>query len=101
MTPRLRVKGKDLISALQRAGFEVTRTKGSHHFLRHSDGRATTVPVHTGETIGQDFCPRFSETQRFRVMISRSSSKGKRPNTSFQRTRARGGRGPGPLNSNR
>lgn len=52
MTPRLRVKGKDLISALQRTGFEVTRTKGSHHFLRHSDGRATTVPVHAGETIG-------------------------------------------------
>ncbi|MFV2072649.1 MAG: type II toxin-antitoxin system HicA family toxin [Thermoanaerobaculales bacterium] len=44
MTPRLRVKGKDLVSALHRAGFEVTRTKGSHHFLRHSDGRTTTVP---------------------------------------------------------
>ena len=52
MTPRLRVKGKDLVSALERAGFEVTRTKGSHHFLRHPDGRATTVPVHAGETIG-------------------------------------------------
>ena len=52
MTPRLRIKGKDLLSALKRAGFEVTRTKGSHHFLRHSDGRATTVPVHAGDTIG-------------------------------------------------
>jgi len=52
MTPRLRVKVKDLISALERAGFEVTRTKGSHRFLRHADGRATTVPVHAGETIG-------------------------------------------------
>ncbi len=52
MTPRLRVKGKDLVSALKRAGFEVTRIKGSHHFLRHSDGRATTIPGHTGETIG-------------------------------------------------
>jgi predicted RNA binding protein YcfA (HicA-like mRNA interferase family) len=52
MTPRQRVRGKDLLSALERAGFEVTRTKGSHHFLRHSDGRATTVPVHSGETIG-------------------------------------------------
>ena len=52
MTPRLRVKGKDLISALQFAGFTITRTKGSHHFLRHPDGRATTVPVHAGETIG-------------------------------------------------
>jgi len=52
MTPRLRVKGKDRVSALQRVGFRVTRTKGSHHFLRHSDGWATTVPVHAGETIG-------------------------------------------------
>jgi len=52
MTPRLRVKGKDLIAALERAGFEITRTRGSHHFLRHPDGRVTTVPVHAGETIG-------------------------------------------------
>ena len=52
MTPRLRVKGKDLIAALERAGFVVTRSKGSHRFLRHPDGRATTVPVHAGETIG-------------------------------------------------
>ena len=52
MNPRLRVKGKDLIAALERAGFEVTRTRGSHHVLRHPDGRATTVPTHSGETIG-------------------------------------------------
>ena len=26
--------------------------RGSHHFLRHADGRRTVVPVHTGETIG-------------------------------------------------
>ena len=52
MTPRLRVTGKELIEALQRAGFEVTRIRGSHRFLRHPDGRVTTVPVHSGETIG-------------------------------------------------
>jgi predicted RNA binding protein YcfA (HicA-like mRNA interferase family) len=49
---RLRVKGKDLIRALQKAGFQVIRIKGSHHFLRHEDGRTTVVPVHAGETIG-------------------------------------------------
>ena len=37
---------------LRRAGFEVSRVKGSHHFLRHPDGRCTVVPVHAGETIG-------------------------------------------------
>ena len=46
------VKGKDLISALRGAGFVVVRVKGSHHFIRHSDGRATVVPVHAGETLG-------------------------------------------------
>jgi predicted RNA binding protein YcfA (HicA-like mRNA interferase family) len=33
-------------------GFEVARIKGSHHFLRHADGRATVVPVHAGEIVG-------------------------------------------------
>lgn len=46
------VTGKQLISALSKAGFQTIRTKGSHHFLRHSDGRTTVVPVHAGESIG-------------------------------------------------
>lgn len=44
--------GKDVLKALLRAGFEVVRIKGSHHFLRHADGRTTVVPVHSGETTG-------------------------------------------------
>lgn len=44
--------GKQLLLALQRLGFETVRIKGSHHFLRHSDGRKTVVPVHSGESIG-------------------------------------------------
>ena len=47
-----RVRGRELIAALKRIGFAVLRIKGSHHFLRHPDGRATVVPVHAGETIG-------------------------------------------------
>jgi predicted RNA binding protein YcfA (HicA-like mRNA interferase family) len=47
-----RVSGAEVVAALRRAGFEVVRVKGSHHFLRHPDGRATVVPVHAGETIG-------------------------------------------------
>ena len=49
-TPR--VTGPDLIAALGKAGFSVLRVKGSHHFLRHEDGRSTVVPAHAGETIG-------------------------------------------------
>ena len=46
------VTGKALILALRKIGFEVPRIKGSHHFLRHPDGRTTVVPVHSGETLG-------------------------------------------------
>ncbi len=44
--------GKEVVEALGRAGFSVIRTRSSHHFLRHPDGRTTVVPVHAGETIG-------------------------------------------------
>lgn len=46
------LSGKELISILKKLGFKVIRIKGSHHFLLHEDGRATTVPVHNNETIG-------------------------------------------------
>ena len=59
MTGRLRVTGKDLLKALGRAGFQVIRVRGSHHFLRHSDGRRTVVPVHAGETIGPGLLARI------------------------------------------
>ena len=47
------VTGKQVIAALMRLGFEPVRIRGSHHYLRHSDGRATVVPAHAGETIGR------------------------------------------------
>jgi len=52
MTRIPRLTGKELVRALESAGFSVERTRGSHHFLKHPDGRATAVPVHSGETIG-------------------------------------------------
>jgi predicted RNA binding protein YcfA (HicA-like mRNA interferase family) len=52
MTRLPRLKGKELIRALEKAGFRLDRSRGSHLFLRHQDGRTTTVPVHSGETIG-------------------------------------------------
>jgi predicted RNA binding protein YcfA (HicA-like mRNA interferase family) len=51
MTRLPRIKGKELIRALERAGFTIDRTRGSHVFLKHSDGRASAVPVHPRETI--------------------------------------------------
>ena len=47
------VTGSQLIKSLRKLGFEVIRMKGSHHFLRHPDGRSTVIPVHRRETIGR------------------------------------------------
>ena len=44
--------GKEIVSLLKKGGFIVERQRGSHVFLKHEDGRATVVPVHSGETIG-------------------------------------------------
>ncbi|MCX6158581.1 MAG: type II toxin-antitoxin system HicA family toxin [Ignavibacteriae bacterium] len=44
--------GKELIKSLIKLEFSVVRIKGSHHFMRHKDGRFTTVPVHAKETVG-------------------------------------------------
>ncbi len=38
------LSGKKLIKILQKLGFNTIRIKGSHHFLRHCDGRSATVP---------------------------------------------------------
>ena len=43
--------GKEIVSILKKSGFTVERQRGSHVFLKHADGRATVVPVHSSETI--------------------------------------------------
>mgnify|MGYP003765216879 FL=1 len=53
MTSWPSITGTQLIRALGKLGFETLRVKGSHHFLQHSDGRCTVVPIHRGETIGR------------------------------------------------
>jgi len=47
-----RLTGQEVVQALSRAGFEVLRQRGSHLFLKHLDGRATVVPIHSGEIQG-------------------------------------------------
>jgi len=46
MPPLPNISGKNLIKFLNSSGFAIVRVKGSHHRLKHSDGRVTTVPVH-------------------------------------------------------
>lgn len=52
MPRKPRFTGKELITLLERHAFVVVRIRGSHHFLRAPDGRATVVPVHGKETLG-------------------------------------------------
>jgi len=52
--PRLPVlKATELMRALEKAGFQVIRQKGSHVRMKHPDGRVVTVPVHPGQDIGR------------------------------------------------
>jgi predicted RNA binding protein YcfA (HicA-like mRNA interferase family) len=53
MTKLPSLEGEQVIKALNKAGFEVFRQKGSHVYLKHSDGRATVVSVHKGEAVGK------------------------------------------------
>ena len=50
-SPLPTVTGARLVKALQAAGFDLTSIRGSHHRLKHPDGRATTVPVHAGKDV--------------------------------------------------
>lgn len=54
MSPQLpAVTARQVIAALQRAGFVVERVRGSHYLLARPDdpSRAVTVPVHAGKDL--------------------------------------------------
>jgi len=53
------VGGEDLVRALKALGFEIIRSRGSHFWLEHSDGRSTVIPVHANETIGKGLLSRI------------------------------------------
>jgi predicted RNA binding protein YcfA (HicA-like mRNA interferase family) len=44
------VTSKQLVKVLERAGWQLSRTSGSHHYFVHPDKRrAVVVPVHPGD----------------------------------------------------
>lgn len=51
MPPLPVLAGSRVVRALERAGFKVVRIRGSHHVLRHPDGRGTSVPVHGNQDV--------------------------------------------------
>jgi predicted RNA binding protein YcfA (HicA-like mRNA interferase family) len=50
------IKPREMMAALQRAGFILKRVKGSHHFLEHQADRSrwATVAVHPGDLPPRD-----------------------------------------------
>ena len=47
------LKAKDVIKVLKKLGFVAVRTKGSHIFFKHPDGRTTLISRHDREDIGR------------------------------------------------
>ena len=45
------VPGAKVVKALESVGFVVARINGSHHVMRHPDGRSVAVPVHSGKDL--------------------------------------------------
>jgi predicted RNA binding protein YcfA (HicA-like mRNA interferase family) len=45
--------GAKVVRALERVGFTVARISGSHHVMRHPNGRTVVVPVHAGRDIAK------------------------------------------------
>ena len=46
-------KSPKSLKALDKLGFRLERTHGSHLIFRHPDGRITVVPRHSNEEIGR------------------------------------------------
>ncbi len=44
---------KTMEKVLFKLGFQNTRSRGSHFFYRHPDGRTTTVPNHVGRDLSR------------------------------------------------
>ena len=46
------INSKELIKILEKQGFNKVHQKGSHVRMKHTDGRRTTIPIHSGEKVG-------------------------------------------------
>jgi predicted RNA binding protein YcfA (HicA-like mRNA interferase family) len=52
MSERLpRLTAREIISVLERRGFLLSRSSGSHHIFKDATGKRVTVAVHAGKTL--------------------------------------------------
>ncbi len=52
MTKLGQIDAIKLSKIVKKLGFVFIRQRGSHMFFKHSDGRATVIPYHSGNKIG-------------------------------------------------
>jgi predicted RNA binding protein YcfA (HicA-like mRNA interferase family) len=55
------LKPNEVVTILLRLGFVEVRQRGSHKQFRHPDGRATTVPFHSGRDIATPLLRQISK----------------------------------------
>jgi len=46
-----RLTAREIVRVLERQGFTLSRSSGSHHIYKDATGRRVTVPVHAGKTL--------------------------------------------------
>lgn len=52
MSERLpRITAREVVRVLERSGFVLTRSSGSHHIFKNAAGKRATVPVHAGKIL--------------------------------------------------
>ena len=52
MSPRLpRLTAKEVVRIVERHGFVLSRSSGSHRIYKNAAGKRTTVPFHAGRTL--------------------------------------------------
>jgi len=61
------LKPREVIALPEALGFREIRQRGSHKQYRHSDGRATTVPIHTGRDISPTLLRKIARDIRVTV----------------------------------
>ena len=52
MSERLpRITAREIIRIIERRGFSLSRSSGSHHIYKNKEGNRVTVSVHTGQVL--------------------------------------------------
>jgi predicted RNA binding protein YcfA (HicA-like mRNA interferase family) len=51
MTKLPRVTAREIVAALERAGFSLARQSGSHMIYKNGSGKRVTVPFHAQKTL--------------------------------------------------